>query len=107
MEDKTIKIEQEEDDAGKQQQIQPPRKVTKIRGGQKRDYNFLQTINTVDELDNLRFKVPNLKNINKKMEVFNRIPVIGAANHCLKSHQLLCYVQGNERISRENNAILN
>jgi hypothetical protein len=57
--DKAIKIEPEDDDnAGKQQQRQPPRKMTKkTREAQKIDFNFLKSVKSVDELDKLRFKV--------------------------------------------------
>jgi hypothetical protein len=64
MGDKVIKIEpeaikigqnEEVDDAEKQQQ--PPRKVTKNRGGRQMDYSFLKAVNSVKELDDLRFKV--------------------------------------------------
>jgi hypothetical protein len=58
--DKPIKIEHEEDDddAGKQQPKEPPRTVTRnIRGGQLREYNFLESVNSMEELENLRFKV--------------------------------------------------
>jgi hypothetical protein len=56
--DKAIKIEPEDDDnAGKQQQRQPPRKVTKNFKGQKRDYYFLESVKSVEESDKLRFKV--------------------------------------------------
>jgi hypothetical protein len=53
--DKAIKIEhQEEDDAEKQ----PPKKVTKNnRKGQRMDYYYLKTVNSVEELDNFRFEV--------------------------------------------------
>jgi hypothetical protein len=65
---KAIKIEhqEEEDEAEKQQQKQPPRKVTKKVKGQIRDYNFLKSVKSLEELDNFRFKVKN-NNI-KKME---------------------------------------
>jgi hypothetical protein len=60
MEDKAVKIEQQEDDdAEKQHQERPPMKVTKnhLKGGQSRDYYFLESVNSVEELDNIRFKV--------------------------------------------------
>jgi hypothetical protein len=61
MENKAIKIESKDDaDAEEQQQHQqkqPPMKVTKNRGGHSKDYNFLQSINSLDELDNFRFEV--------------------------------------------------
>jgi hypothetical protein len=67
MENKAIEIEQEEeeevqdqDDGGEQdeqEQKQPPRKVTKNINGQKRDYNFLKSVKSLEELDNIRFKV--------------------------------------------------
>jgi hypothetical protein len=61
MGDKAIKMEQQEEDdnAGKQQQKQswPPKKMTKNIKGDQRDYNFLQTVKSVDELNNFRFKV--------------------------------------------------
>jgi flagellar motor switch protein FliG len=65
---KAIKIEPEnDDDAGKEQQQQePPRKLTKSRGGQMMEYNFLESVKSVEELDKLRFKV-NLKNKTKKL----------------------------------------
>jgi hypothetical protein len=51
--------DEENDDAEEQlQQKQPPRKVTKkFKGGQKRDYTFLKSVKSVEELDNIRFKV--------------------------------------------------
>jgi hypothetical protein len=60
MGDKAVKIEQleEHDYAKKRHQEQPPMKVTKhIKGGQSRDYYFLESVNSVEELDNFRFKV--------------------------------------------------
>jgi hypothetical protein len=61
--------EKEEDDAEKQQQQQqPPRTVTKIRGGQMREYNFLKSVNSVAELDKLRFKVIKKRRNNKIIE---------------------------------------
>jgi hypothetical protein len=59
MEHKAIKIEQqdEEDDAGKQQQKEPPKKVTISRGGQERDYNYLKTVKSMEELNNYRLEV--------------------------------------------------
>jgi hypothetical protein len=77
MEDKEIKSEQEEEeheaekedeegdeaeenvDAKEQQkQKQTPMKLTKkFRGGQKKDYVFLKSVNSVEELDTIRFKV--------------------------------------------------
>jgi hypothetical protein len=75
MEEKLIKIEyqedgedeaEKEDEVGddadaeeeEQQQEQPPsRKVTKNVKGQMREYVFLKSVNSVDELDSFRFKV--------------------------------------------------
>jgi hypothetical protein len=59
MGDKAIKIEQqeEEEEAEKQQQEQTPMKATRNIKGQKMDYYFLKTVNSVDELDDFRFKV--------------------------------------------------
>jgi hypothetical protein len=62
MEDKEIKIEQqEEDNAEEQHPKQPPMKITKNRKGQKREYTFLETVKSVEELDNVRFEVHNLQ----------------------------------------------
>jgi hypothetical protein len=55
MKTKAIKVEQQEDDAGKQKQ--PPRKLTRNRGGQKREYVFLKSVKSVEQLDKIRFKV--------------------------------------------------
>jgi hypothetical protein len=55
-----IELQEEHDYAKKPHQEQPPRKVTKnVRGGggQKRDYYYLKSVNSVNELDKFRFKV--------------------------------------------------
>jgi hypothetical protein len=79
MEDKVIKIEyqEEEDEAEKEdeegddadadgeqekdeteeQQKGLPRKVTKSRGSKMREYNYLKSVKSVEELNNFRFKV--------------------------------------------------
>jgi hypothetical protein len=58
MEAQYIKIEpQEEDGAEKQDQEQPPKKVTKRKGGQKREYNILKSVDSVDELHKIRKNV--------------------------------------------------
>jgi hypothetical protein len=74
MEHKAIKIEhqdkedhqdegdEENADAEEQQQKQPPRKMTKNINGQNRDYNFVKTVKSVEELDNFRFKVIQQRN---------------------------------------------
>jgi hypothetical protein len=35
----------------------PPMKMTQIIRGQKREYDFLRTVNSLDELEKIRFKV--------------------------------------------------
>jgi hypothetical protein len=63
---KAIKnVPEDGDDAEKQLQ-QPPRKVArKIKGGQMREYIFLDSVNSMEELDKLRFKVIYFKKIKK------------------------------------------
>jgi hypothetical protein len=55
MGDKVIKIEPE-DDAEDQQQ-EPPRKISKYKGCQMWEYNFLKSVKSVEELDDFRFIV--------------------------------------------------
>jgi hypothetical protein len=59
MEDKAkaIKIVQDHDDDTEEKQKKPPKKVTKNSRGQLRDYNFLKTVKSVEEVDNFRFEV--------------------------------------------------
>jgi hypothetical protein len=71
MGDKAIKIEPQEEEAEKEDEEkddaeeegeqdaekQPPGKIARSRGGQKREYNFLKSVNSVEELDTFRFKV--------------------------------------------------
>jgi hypothetical protein len=47
----------DEEEEQQQQQGQPPRKITKNHRGQIRKYIFLKTVKSMEELDNLRFKV--------------------------------------------------
>jgi hypothetical protein len=60
MGDKAIEIGQKaDDDAEKQQQKQswPPMKITTNIKGVQKDYSFLKTVKSVEELDKFRFKV--------------------------------------------------
>jgi hypothetical protein len=53
---KAIKIQRQEEDDDAEKQ--PPMKVTKnFKGGQSRDYNFLESVNSLEELDKIRFEV--------------------------------------------------
>jgi hypothetical protein len=61
MGDKAIKIvgQKEDDDAEKQQQKPswPPMKIPTKNKGVQKDYSFLKTVKSVEELDKFRFKV--------------------------------------------------
>jgi hypothetical protein len=46
----------------------PPRKMTQIIRGQKREYHFLRTVNSVDELEKIRFKVMQKNYIHQNNE---------------------------------------
>jgi hypothetical protein len=48
-------VDADEDEEERQQQ--PPSKMTKNNKGQIREYNFLKTVKSIDELDECRFKV--------------------------------------------------
>jgi hypothetical protein len=60
-----IKLEPEEEDEAEKEdeegdddaEKQPPMKVARNRRGQKREYNFLQSVNSMEELNNFRLKV--------------------------------------------------
>jgi hypothetical protein len=107
MDDKIIKIEPEDDNnAEKQQQKEPPRKVTKsIQGGQLMEYNFLESVNSVEELNNFRFKVFNQKK-HKKLALF-LYRIAADANHALFSNHIPCHAQEKRDSNWKNNAILN
>jgi hypothetical protein len=49
--------EDDEDDSEEEQTEQPPCKITKYVMGKKRMYNYVKTVESMDELDKFRFKV--------------------------------------------------
>jgi hypothetical protein len=52
--------DEDEEEAQEEEKEQPPRKMTRNIRGQIREYHFLKTVKSVDELDKLRFKVTKI-----------------------------------------------
>jgi hypothetical protein len=70
-------VEEDDDDSEEQQQKQPPRKMTKKINGRIREYKFLKSVKSVDELDNFRFKV-----IQKKSKYRIKNEILHTQNYC-------------------------
>jgi hypothetical protein len=50
-------VDEDEEEAQEEEKEQPPRKMTRNIGGQKREYHFLKTVNSMEELEKFRFEV--------------------------------------------------
>jgi hypothetical protein len=47
----------EDDNENEEEEDEPPRNIVKNIMGQKREYHLLQTVKTLEEVDNIRFEV--------------------------------------------------